>query len=81
MEIAEVSSYYLVRSVFRPFSQLFRTIGMSVARRKNMLLTLPLQNQTLMLLHNEFLNITVTDRQKDGQRQTYGRTDTQIDER
>ena len=32
-----------------------------------------------MLLQNEFLKIAVTDRQKDGHRQTYGRTDVHQD--
>ena len=52
-----------------------------------MLLTLPFpstvhdlqENQTLMLSHHEFLKITVTDRHKDGQRQTCGRTDVHQD--
>ena len=35
MEIAEGISYYLVRLVFRPFSQEKRTIGTSVAQRQN----------------------------------------------
>ena len=52
-----------------------------------MLLTLPFSSivhrlggsRTLVLSHNESLNIMVTDRQKDGQRQTYGRTDVHQD--
>ena len=35
--------------------------------------------QTLVLSQNGSLNLTVTDRQKDGQRQTYGRTDVHQD--
>ena len=56
-------------------------------RNDRMLRTLPFSstvhhlqwNQTLVLLHNEILNITVTDRQKDGQRQTHRRTDVHQD--